>query len=472
MKKVAIIGSGPAGLAAAYYLNLLGHSGAVFEALPEAGGMLRVGIPPFRLPRDVLDREIKQIEDVGVEIHTNHRIDSVGELFTSGFEAIFVSTGAHRSIRLGIPGEGSEGVVDGITFLRNLNLGYGVTLGKRVAVIGGGNVAIDSGRSALRLSARKVVIFYRRTREEMPAYEEEIEAALEEGVEIEYQVAPERIERINGRLEVEFIRMRTGDFGSSERKPLVPIERSEFKSEFDTVICAIGQRPEVPDDLKISFDGGLESRINPIQGVYLGGDLLTGPKTVVEAIASGRRGAILIDKFFGRKGDLDQVFAKKESAGQWPGSSSVDIDQNRTSMPVLGLRERASTFLEVNLGLDEQIAIAEAKRCLGCDLRFRIKRPALPPERLWALGEENIQSLPEAEGIYILFNEHKEVHQISGVENIRKALIEECEHKGAGRYFSYVEDRMFTSKERQLIQQYIKKHGSLPPGNREIDDLF
>jgi len=469
---VAVIGSGPAGLAAAYFLNTLGYSVSVFEALPEAGGMLRVGIPPFRLPRDVLNREIKVIEDAGVEIKTNRRIDHLRRLFSSGFEAIFVAVGAHQGVKLGVQGEEVEGVLDGITFLRDLHLGGKVVLGKRVAVIGGGNVAIDSARSAIRLASQDVTIFYRRTPEEMPAYEEEVKAAMEEGVKIECQMGPKKIERVNDKLEVKFIRMRMGDLDESKRKKPVPIEGSEFQLEFDTVISAIGQRSEVPKGLHLSFDGGIETRINPAKGVYIGGDLLTGPKTVIDAIASGRRGAVLIDKFLGGDGNLDRVFLEVEGADLWSGPCAGEIEKRRPSMPMLPAEERVSNFSEIHFGLDPQTAMAEARRCLGCDLRFRMKQAVLPPELWLPLEEINIQSLPEAEGVYVLFDEKKEVLQISGVENIRKALVEELGREGGARFFSFEEDPMFTSKERQLIQQYMKRHGRMPPGNDELNDLF
>lgn len=467
-----MIGSGPAGLAAAYFLNCLGHSATVFEALPEAGGMLRVGIPSFRLPREILDREIKRIENTGVEIRTHRRIDDLGELFRNGFEAIFVAVGAHRGAPLDIPGEESEGVMDGVTFLREIHLGRKVDLGEKVAVIGGGNVAFDSARCALRLASREVTLFYRRTPEEMPAYEEERKAALEEGVKIECQMAPKKIERIHGKVAVEFIRMRMGDPDEGKRRRPIPIEGSEHEREFDTVITAVGQRSELPEGIQASCGEGIETRVNLAKGVYLGGDVLTGPKTVIDAIASGRTGAILIDKFLGGDGNLGRVFPREETADLWSGPSTGAIEKSRARMPVLPARERASLFSETHLGLDKQTAMAEAGRCLGCDLRFQMKRVVLPPEHWLPLEEKMIRTLPETEGVYVLFDGQKEVYQISGVENIRKSLVEELGRKGKAQYFSYEEDPMFTSKERQLIQQYMKKHGKMPPGNDELDDLF
>jgi len=469
-KRVGVIGSGPAGLSAAYYLSNFGHSVVVFESLSEAGGMLRVGIPDYRLPRDVLDREIKRIEDLGVEIKTGSPIDSLEGLLSNGFDAVFVAVGSHKGRELGIKGEASDGVVDGVTFLRNINLGQEVAIGEKVAVIGGGNVATDSARSALRRGGKDVTVYYRRTRDEMPAYDEEIEAAIEEGVNIEYQVAPSKIERVDQLLEIELIRMRMGEPDASKRRRPIPIEKSEFIMKFDAVISAVGQRSQVPDGFGLPMDG--EMSPNPAKGVFWGGDLLTGPKSVVDAIAGGRNGAILIDRFLGGEGDIDRMIKRDETPSFWSGPDGISIDKGRLPIPMLQPQERISGFSEVSLGLDGKGSIAEAGRCLGCDLRLKIKPAILPQESWLVLSEESVPGLPEEEGIYILYDEEKEIYQITGVENIREGIMEECENGGDARYYSYEVDQMFTSRERQLLQQYLKKHGDFPPGNREEDDLF
>jgi len=266
--------------------------------------------------------------------------------------------------------------------------------------------------------------------------------------------------------------MRLGDPDASKRPRPIPIEGSEFTLEFDTVISAIGQRPDIPVGFNISFDQGTEMNINPAQGVFVGGDLLTGPKTVIDAIASGRRGAVLVDRFLGGEGHIVQEFTEKETSLLLSGTDSVNIDQHRLLMPQLSIPERSSNFSEVCLGFDDKRAIEEAKRCLGCDMRFRISPVVLPPERWLVFSEENIQDLPETEGVYVLYDEQKEIYQITGVENIRQELMEEVEKGGVPKFFSYEEDQMYTAKERQLIQQYMKKHGKMPIGNDELDDLF
>lgn len=464
-KKVAVIGSGPAGLSAAYYLSILGHSVTVFETLPEAGGMLRVGIPDYRLPREVLDREIKLIEDAGAEIKVNQKIDSIERLLSDGFDAVFVAVGAHKGYFLDIPGEDCDGVIDGVTFLRNVNLGEKVDVGKSVAIIGGGNIAVDSARSALRMGSKSVTMLYRRTRKEMPAYEEEIEAALEEGIKIEYLTAPVKVEKVDGALEVGFIRMELGEPDDSERRRPVPVEGSEDKLKFDTLIYAIGQQSDVPDGIG-------EIKDNPSKGVFLGGDLLTGPATVIDAVAGGRKGAERIDRFLGGDGNIDQLFGQQEPVKLWAGPGAINIDQRRAVMPMLSSQERVSNFYEVCLGLDNDAAVAEAKRCLGCDLRFSIRPPVMPPEQWLTFDEKTINTVPELEGVYVLYNKQKEIHNIAGVINLREGLNEENAVGRDIKYFTYEEDPMYTARERQLVQQYMQEHGKMPPGSDDLDDLF
>ncbi len=471
-KKVAIVGSGPAGLSAAYYLNLLGHSVIVFESMKEPGGMLRSGIPAFRLSREVLDREINFVEEAGVEIRTGYPVSSPDTLFEKGFEAIFLAFGAHMGRKLGIPGEEHDEVVDGVSFLREVNSGFTTDPGDRVAIIGGGNVAFDSARSALRLGAKSVTIFYRRTRREIPAYEEEIAAATEEGVELEYRISPVGIEKNNGALDVQFIRMRMGAPDESKRSRPFPVKGSEFKMTFDTVITAIGQRSEIPEGFDNVFDRN--GNLNPVpgKGIYLGGDLLTGPRTVIDAVASGRDNAILIDRYLGGEGNLDHLFEKKQAVSPENASPKVNTGKARVSIPVLSPEERCGNFSAVCHSMTQEEALDEAGRCLGCDLRFLIKSPCLPPEQWFVLEDDQIEILPDREGVYVLYDDKKEVYHIAGVESLREALKTELEKGVSASYFSYEEDEMFTSRERQLIQQYMKQHGKMPPGGDEMDELF
>ena len=372
-KKVAIVGSGPAGLTVAYYLAKLGHKVTVFEALPMAGGMMRVGIPRYRLPAEVLDSEIKAIEDFGVEIRVNSKVESLDELFEQGYNAIFVGIGAHRGLSMGMEGEDTGGVVDGADFLRAVSLGQEVKLGERVAVIGGGNVAIDAARTALRLGAQEASIIYRRTRAEMPASPEEIEEALEEGVKIEYLAAPTKVNRENGRLRAEFIRMQLGAVDASGRKRPQPMEGSEFEGKYDTLIKAIGQESELPDGFALAAGRGRRIEVDTDimttsrEGVYAGGDVVSGPASVIEAIAAGRQAAISMDRYLGGDGNIDEVLVPLEEVPPFD-ISEIEGEKYRPPMNMLSLDERCKGFAQAVLGFGEEQATEETKRCLRCDL--------------------------------------------------------------------------------------------------------
>ena len=373
-KQIAVIGSGPAGLTAAYYLAKLGHSVTVFEALPEPGGMMRVGIPDYRLPKNILKAEIKEIENIGVEIRTNTRVDSVESLFNEGYRAIFLAIGAHQGIKIGVEGEDSPKVKDCVSFLRDVNLGKEVRTGDRVAVIGGGNAAIDSARTALRLGAKEVTVVYRRTRIEMPASPEEIGEALVEGIKIYFLATPSRVTSRDGELQLECIRMELGAVDSSGRRRPEPIKGSEFSLSFDTIIAAIGQRPEIPDQFDLPIGRGNTIQVDPDtlatdrEGIFAGGDAATGPASVIEAIAAGRQAAISIDKYLGGNGVIDETLAPSEGVVT---PLEEAEEERRPQMPTLAVEQRLNSFSEVELSWSEETAIKEAKRCLRCDLEER-----------------------------------------------------------------------------------------------------
>ncbi|NLT28604.1 MAG: FAD-dependent oxidoreductase, partial [Dehalococcoidales bacterium] len=255
-KKVAVVGAGPAGLTAAFYLSKLGHKVTVFEALPVSGGMLKVGIPEYRLPKTILDGEIREMMKSGFNIKTNKKIESTDELLNDGYDAVYVAIGAHKGIKMGVEGEDTKGVIDAITFLRDISLGKPVKTGNRVAVIGGGNVATDAARSAIRLGAEQVDMIYRRTRKEMPASDEEIEGCIDEGVNIIYLAAPNRVLTEGKLLKLECVRMQLGEPDASGRQRPVPIEGSGFTESYDTIISAIGQTADVPDNFNIECAKG------------------------------------------------------------------------------------------------------------------------------------------------------------------------------------------------------------------------
>ncbi|MGI6517882.1 MAG: NADH-quinone oxidoreductase subunit NuoF [Bacillota bacterium] len=380
-KRVAIVGAGPAGLSAAYYLALAGHKVTVFEALPVAGGLLAVGIPEYRLPKEILDWEIEVIKKAGVEIRTNTRIGEDVKLddLASEYDALFIAVGAHNEVKMNVPGEDLEGVMPAVAFLRDVALGEPVKVGKKAAVVGGGNAAIDAARTAKRMGAEEVHILYRRLRADMPADDGEIRAAEEEGIHIHYLTAPTRIIGRDGNVaQIECVRMKLGEFDKSGRRRPIPVEASRTTVDVDTVIPAIGQAVDtsfiapLSDTRETLFTtkSGLlitdpDSLETSIPGVFAGGDCVTGPWSVVAAIGAGREAAYSIDKFLG--GDA-WIGAHAEIERSLVGVP-IEEECKRCPMPELPISERARNFKEVELGFTEDMAVAEAARCFQCDVR-------------------------------------------------------------------------------------------------------
>ena len=378
-EKVAIIGSGPAGLSAAYHLARKGILSTIYEALPETGGMLRVGIPEHRLPMDILDQEIEVITKLGVEIKTDTPLGpdlTVDDLFDQGYKAIYLGIGAHKGIELGVPGEKAGGVRQGVDFLREVNLTGKADVGENVAIIGGGNVAIDVARCAVRLGSKNVNIIYRRTRAEMPAWEEEIHAAETEGVNIEYLAAPQEILTQDGKvIGLRCIRMELSDVDSSGRRRPVPVPGSEYDIDINQLIPAIGQRPDLSaiEDiagLEISRWGTTEvdaiSYATGREGVFAGGDVQTGPWVAIGAIAAGKEAAESIVRYIEGKDMIQgREPVSKENPLYRPIPSGIPKEA-RAKMPELSLEQRKGNFKEVELGYEEGTGQDEAHRCLNC----------------------------------------------------------------------------------------------------------
>jgi putative selenate reductase YgfK subunit len=365
-ERVAVVGSGPAGLACAYFLAKDGYPVTVFEAESQPGGMLRVGIPQYRLPREILDREIELIAHWGVEFTVNTRIgrDIDLERLWEQHDAVFIATGAHRSRPLGIPGE--ELALAGLEFLRAINAGASVNIGKNVLVIGGGNTAMDAARTALRLGARPVVV-YRRTREEMPAISEEIEEAEHEGIKFEFLATPKAIRRLNGPSEIQCIRMQLGEPDQSGRRRPVPVPGSEFVMRADSILKAVGEEPELSflsesvetsEGIVISRSQGLLERA----GIFIGGDAQTGPSTVVQAIGAGKEAARAIQSFL--RGERKPKAVKLEEALRVNFSYFAHVPRVPTEH--LSISERVTNFSESKQPIPAELARAEAQRCFSC----------------------------------------------------------------------------------------------------------
>lgn len=379
--RVGVVGAGPAGLSAAYYLALEGYPVTIFEKLPVAGGMLAVGIPDYRLPRDILEAEIRNLQDMGVTIKTGVTFGgdvTFHSLEKEGYKAFFMATGLHRSLSMGIEGEDLEGVIGGTDLLRRVSLKEGPPLGDRVVIIGGGNVAIDSARTCLRLGAGDVTILYRRSQAEMPAYDVEVEEALEEGVKFTFLAAPTRLLGESGRLKtLEFLRMELGEPDESGRRRPTPVEGSETLIEVDNVIPAIGQMPEAEMLAGLGLEADPKGRIVTDEetlattrpGIFAGGDCTLGPASFVEAVAHGRQAAESIRSFLEhgglrevkpREAPVDLELTEEERKRANPGQ--------RQKMPTLIPHKRNGNFAEVELGFTEEMAIAEGQRCLNCSL--------------------------------------------------------------------------------------------------------
>ena len=379
-EKIAIVGSGPAGLACAYYLRKLGYAATIFEAHSELGGMLRVGIPQYRLSREVLDTEVQRLTQMGIEVRTNTRVVSLDLLFDMGYKAVFITIGAHQSLAMGIEGEDLPGVLSGIGFLKDIAMDIKVSLGNKVAVIGGGNTAMDVARTALRLGVPDVTVVYRRSRAEMPANAEEIEQAEEEGVNFKFLTAPVKAISKNKKVNaMECIEMQLGEPDSSGRRRPEPIKRSEFTMQIDNIIAAIGQtmdNPNLDRDSQIEINKrkyisvNEETMVTSRPGVFSGGDCTSGPATAVEAIGAGRRAARMINKYLNGRPVVPDVKIYNCSKGKLEEIDPADYEDieriPRTKQAVLEPDKRKKSFTEMEFTVPEETALKEAGRCLGC----------------------------------------------------------------------------------------------------------
>ena len=378
-KKVAIIGAGPSGLSAANDLASLGYSIVVYESLSIPGGMLNVGIPPYRLPREVVQQAIEEVRRLGVEIITGTPIGKELNLesLRKKYDAVYIAAGAHKAEKLGIPGEDLLGVIHGVTFMRLVNLKEELKIGSRVAVVGGGNTAMDAARSSLRLGAKEVSILYRRTREEMPVDSRELEQVEEEGIKVHYLTQPIRALsrdgiRVSG---VQCIRNRLGDPEMDGRRRPIPMEGTEFEIDIDLLIPAVSQSPDIsflPEQIGLEISKWDRLSVNPetfetnVHGIFAGGDFVTGPRDVIRVVADGRKAALSIHSY------LSGEKLEKKPAYFSP-IPEVEIDPDLEKIPrqkidTIPIQERKSLDKEVELGFSREVAVREAIRCLQCDV--------------------------------------------------------------------------------------------------------
>ena len=483
-KRAAIVGAGPAGLTAAFYLRKQGHSVTVFEAQKKPGGMMRYGIPAYRLPREILDKEIEDILSLGIEFQPNQRLGvdfSLDELKQSGYDAVFLSVGAQSSYRVPLDGSDSPDVFWGIDFLRQFADGAHPHLKDKVVVIGGGDVAIDVAQTAVRCGAKDVTMVCLESRNEMPAHVWEIESALAEGVTLLPSWGPHKIlSREGGGHSIELIEC-TSAFDAQGN--FSPTYSETYKTiETDQVIMAVGQTTDLSflkNGNSVSVKNGLlvvdqNTLETSMMNVYAGGDAAdTTGAAIVDAIAAGRKAASSIDRALGGSGEIDEVLYPRNTPTHYLGRHEGFASWLREAVPELGIDARKQGFSEVSLGYEDEQAVREATRCLQCDLRLYIGCNPSPPAHWLALNEENIGQVPETEGVFQLFDSDNHVLAIKGTANLRQLLSQEATENQRAVRFRFDEDRMYSQRESELIQQYLREHGEMPGGgDSELDDLF
>ena len=461
-KKIAIVGSGPSGLSAAYYLAIKGHDVTVFEQNREAGGALRRFIPEYRLPRKVLEQEIGSIMEIGVEIETGTKINSINDLRARGYNAVYLAMGAWKEKVLHVHG------IDEMRTIKSLEyLGSDRVIderGKRVVVAGRGHALVETARAAVRRGAAEVIVITDRARKDMEIHSQEMELAVQEKIEIHFDSRIESISNSGGGITVHLT-------GSGEAE--------EIKA--DILITAGETLPSVPDGFGIVLTQQGRIRANPdtlataMPGVYAGGDAVVAGKGAVEAVEAGKRAARNIDIYLGGGGTLTLELVEPEKAEAHIGKIRGFAGLERVMAERPNVENRMSENAPDSYVYNEEKALAEASRCLRCDLRLNIAEVLRPPEKWLVLDEKNVSLVPAAEGVYQLFDEEKNVIVIQGTRNMRHELTDKLNSDGRARYFVYEEDQMYSKRENELLQGYMQKHGRMPEGDGgddDLDDLF
>jgi formate dehydrogenase beta subunit len=485
-KRVAVIGSGPSGLTAAYYLAKLGHAVTVFEAQPKLGGMMRYGVQQYRLPESILEDDLNRILQLDIDVKTDALAQgplSLNELKAQGHDAILLATGLQKSRILPVEGSTNPDVLGGLDLLRDVRLGKDVKVKDHVLVVGGGSVAIDVALTTLRLGAKKVDMVCLEKCEEMPAFPWEIEQAAEEGVVTSNSWGVKRIlidenQKITG---IELVRC-ASVFDENHRFNPSYDESTKTTMPAEMIVFAIGQAPDLTglsdaDSLKSARSGILEVNDATLEtnvaGVFACGDVVKGPGSIVDAVALGRKAAAAIDKYLGGSGDIDEKLTQPKKPDNWLGREEEFSSKRRAEMPHLPVEQRSGNFSEVAVGFDEKAATSEANRCLRCDLRLQIRHPVLPPEKWMKFDAENVAQVPECEGVFRLLDDKKEIIYIKGALNLRSELMEQVPVSTDAKFFLYEEAKMFTMRESELLQQFMKKHGKMPKQNVGLEeDLY
>ncbi|MCU6761793.1 Glutamate synthase [NADPH] small chain [uncultured Roseburia sp.] len=381
-KKVCIVGGGPAGMTAAYYLRKQGHEVTVKEALPTVGGMMGYGIPSYRLPRNIIEEEAAVIQEAGVVIECNTKVENPTELLKE-YDAVLMAIGAHTGVRLPMQGNDLEGVLLNIDFLRKASLGEETGMGRKVIVLGGGNVAFDCARTAKRLGAEEIHLACLEAREAMTADDEEIDQAQEEGIFVHPAQTFEKITGEDKVTGVDFMDVKSFTFDENRRAVIEKVEGSQHHIEGDTVIFAVGQRPDIDEHAGLELGRGNSIKVRDkslaasTEGIFAAGDVVYGTKSVIQAIASGRDAAMEIDRYLGGDGDISEVLAPEEMPDPYIGRKEGFGYETRVQPDVVPAEERKDNFGLVDHGICSDSICGEAGRCLQCDLRVSIKQPKL-----------------------------------------------------------------------------------------------
>lgn len=482
-KKVAVVGAGPAGLTAAYYLRKRGHAVSLYESSGQAGGMMRYGIPEYRLPRMLVEREIKDILETDIDFKANHclgRDFSLESLTADGYDAVFLGVGARQSRRPPMEGCSLPDVMWGLEFLWRVAEGQTVRLKDRVVVIGGGNVAVDAALTALRCGATDVKIACLECMDEMPAGSRDIEEARAEGVQILPSRALAQFVSEDGALTALDLKECLSVFdGQGNFGPEFSDKRERIA--VDQIIMAVGQIADLSfleynspiktaKGLIVVDEDNLETGM---KGVYAGGDVVGQRGGVIHAVAAGRRAAESIDRILGGSGNIDEVLCEHDRPDPQLGHDDEFVLQSRAEMPRLDAATRIQGFDEVATGFSHQQAVREAGRCLQCDLRLQIRCNPEPPQAWLPLDEAHIREVPVSEGVIRLLDADQNVLAVKGTANLQGMLRLELEKNDKAAWFEFEENKMYSKRESELIQKYLQEHGQMPgDGADDLDDLY
>ena len=485
-KKVAVIGSGPAGLTSAFYLQRAGHQVDMFEASAKPGGMLRYAIPGYRLPEAVLDDELQVFSDLGVKFHAGQKLGvdfTVQKLLDEGYDTVLLTIGVGKSKNLSIPGSDLPSVIPALELLRSAKSTKPSKLSGKVVAIGGGNVAIDAAMTSLRLGADEVSMVCLEQRHEMPAHTWELQQATEEGVKVHPGWGPKEFVGDNGELQKIIFKFCTRVFDETGKFSPLYNEDETMEIAANYVIVAIGQEVDPASLEKASehlfgMDGSIKIDKNTLAtnlpGVFAAGDLINGPSSVIDAIAEGKKAVVSIDKYLGGKGISFEH--KKDEMSENP---YLGRDENFHHYPAvkpqsLAPDKRSVSFEVIELAYNPDQAVAEAIRCLRCNLRASITPVFLPPDKWQPLTWDNIEIVPHTEGVFQLAGIDKKVTKIVGTADIRAGLEEEAAKAGENVLFYWEPDMMYSKRESELLQKHLQQYGEMPGGggDDDLDDLF